>query len=78
MTIIGLLTAAQIGCQEKLTKEITQKETESPTLEIAEYLVFTDCKSQMKFTRYFGPATIIIYVCILMIYLSKNNKKLIL
>ena len=72
IVLIGLLTVCQIGCQEKLTKEITKKETESPTLQIAEQFVFTDCKTQMKYTRYFGPATIILYVCILMIYLSRH------
>jgi len=71
--VIFLLTVCQIGCQEKLTKEITQKKTDSPTLEIAEQFVFTDCKTQMKYTRYFGSATIILYVCILMLYLSRHN-----
>ena len=71
--IIGLLTLCQIGCQEKLTKEITNKKTDSPTLEIAEHFVFMDCKTQMKYTRYFGPATIILYVCVVMLFLSRHN-----
>jgi phosphatidylglycerophosphate synthase len=72
IVIIGLLTLCQIGCQEKLTREITKKETESPTLQIAEYFVFIDCKSQMKYCRYFGPATIIVYVCFVMLFLSRQ------
>jgi phosphatidylglycerophosphate synthase len=70
--IIGLLTAAQVGCQEKMTRQITNKETESPTLKIAEYLVITDCDKQIKFTRFFGPATIIMYVIIVMIFLGRK------
>ncbi len=73
IVIIGILTAAQIGCQEKLTRNLTNKETESPTLQIAEYLVFTKCETQMKFTRYFGPATIIIYTALVMLLLERHN-----
>ena len=73
IVIIGLLTVAQIGCQEKLTKKITNKETESPTLKISEYLVFTECEKQMKFTRYFGPATIITYTALIMLMLERHN-----
>jgi phosphatidylglycerophosphate synthase len=71
--LIFILTLSQLGCQEKLTKEITKKKTESPTLEIAEQFVFTDCKTQMRYTRYFGPATIILYICIIMLYLSRHH-----
>jgi phosphatidylserine synthase len=73
IVIIGLLTAAQIGCQEKLTREITNKKIESPTLQITEYLVFTKCEKQMKFTRYFGPATIILNVSLVMLFLERHN-----
>ena len=71
--IIFLFTLAQLGCQEKLTRKLTNKETESPTLKIAEYLVFTECETQMKFTRYFGPATIIMYTALVMLLLERHN-----
>jgi phosphatidylglycerophosphate synthase len=73
LCIIFFLTIAQLGCQEKLTRKITNKETESPTLHIAEYFVFTECETQMKFTRYFGPATIIMYIALVMLLLERHN-----
>jgi len=92
LIVIFLLTLAQLGCQEKLTREMketnikseiesetkiqieseTKIQTESPTLTITENFVFTDCKTQMKYTRYFGPATITLYLISVMIYLHKS------
>jgi len=71
--ILFLLTITQLGCQEKLTRQITNKKTESPTLQIAEHFVFTKCETQMKFTRYFGPATIILYTALVMLLLERHN-----
>ena len=73
LLLIFILTLSQLGCQEKLNKEITKKKTESPTLEIAEQFVFTDCETQMKYTRYFGTATIILYICIIILFLSRHH-----
>jgi len=68
--VISILSVAQLGCQEKVTKKLTKKD-ESPTLKITEKLVITDCGTQMKFTRYFGPATITLYLILVIMYLSK-------
>jgi phosphatidylglycerophosphate synthase len=67
--VIFVLSMAQLGCQEKLTKKLTNKD-ESPTLEITEKLVIIDCEEQMKFTRYFGPATITIYLILVILYIK--------
>jgi phosphatidylglycerophosphate synthase len=70
LIIICILTVIQIGCQEKITRN--DKKTESQTLSITEYFVFTDCKTQTKFTRYFTPGTITAYLIIVMLILSKK------
>lgn len=67
--LIFILSMAQLGCQEKLTKKITKKD-DSPTLQITETLVITDCETQMKFTRYFGPATITLYLVLVILYVN--------
>jgi phosphatidylglycerophosphate synthase len=75
-TIIGLLiiifylTMCQLGCQEKLARQNnSDKKTESPTLTITEKFIFTKCETQMKYTKYFSPATITMYLIIIMLYL---------
>ena len=67
--VIFVLSMAQLGCQEKLTKKLTNKD-ESPTLKITEKLVIIDCEEQMKFTRYFGPATITLYLILVIFYIK--------
>jgi phosphatidylglycerophosphate synthase len=70
LIIICFLTVCQLGCQERLARENkVDKKTESPTLALTEQFIFTDCKKQMQFTRFFGPATITLYLMKVMIYL---------
>ena len=67
--IIIILTCAQIGCQEKLIQKLNKNE--SSTLSFTTKFVFVDCKTQMKYTRYFGPATITLYLILVMLLLNK-------
>lgn len=61
--VIFILSMSQLGCQEALYKS-----DESPTLKITEKLVIFDCEKQMRYTRYFGPATITLYLAIVLLY----------
>jgi len=63
LCIISLLTVSHLGCQE-----IISKNKDSPTLSYAKYFVFmSDCKKQTKYTKYFSPATISLYIIIVML-----------
>jgi hypothetical protein len=61
--IILILSAPQVGCQEK-----TYNTNESPTLKITDYFIIDDCKKQMKYTRYFGPGTITLSTILIILY----------
>ena len=63
--IIIILTCAQIGCQEKLNK------TDSAMLSFTTKFIFCDCKTQMKYTRYFSPATLTLYLILIMLLLNE-------
>ena len=65
--VIFILSMSQLGCQEKYTNK-----NDSPTLEITKTLVIFDCEKQMKFTRYFGPATLTLYIVLLIIYIPSS------
>ena len=63
--IIIILTGSQIGCQEKIN------DSDSAALSFTAKLVFCDCKTQMKYTRYFTPATITLYLILVMLLLNE-------
>ena len=67
---IIILTGAQIGCQEKLIQQANKNE--SSTLSFTTKLVFFDCKTQMKYTRYFSPMTLTLYLIFVILLLKKH------
>jgi phosphatidylglycerophosphate synthase len=65
--IISLLTVSQLGCQEKISEN-----KDSPTLSLAKSFIFMeDCRAQTKYTKYFSPVTISLYIIILMLVINK-------
>jgi len=71
LIIIFILTLSHLGCQEKIYRN--NKKSESSTLNITEKFIFMDCNEQVKYTRYFGPATINVYIILVLLYLAYKN-----
>ncbi len=67
-----ILVGSQFGCQEKINNDINKKMNKkletSETLAITQKLIITDCYKQMKYTKYFGSGTVIVFICLLILF----------
>ena len=61
--VLLLLVGSQMGCQERYLHENDQGGHASLTLKVLEQLIVlpNDCLTQMRYTRYFSPATLTVY-----------------
>ena len=71
--LITILLASQMGCQETYALSLADAPPKhSLCLKMYQSLVvFDDCKTQMKYTRYFGPVTGTIYIMFLILGLRR-------
>jgi len=70
--LLLLVLASQIGCQEKLSPEATR----SPTLQLLErFILMDDCKRQTRYTRYFSPVTVTLFIIGVVVYIGFKNEK---
>jgi phosphatidylglycerophosphate synthase len=81
LIVINLMfVGSHFGCQEKVTKDIQRKmkkntdESESETLAFTERLIITDCYTQMHYTKYVGSGTVIVAICILLLFWKEITK----
>ena len=64
-SILLILSASHLGCQEK----IYDNSEHGDMLELTELLCITDPEKQIKFTRYFGCGTLIMFVVVFIFFL---------
>jgi uncharacterized membrane protein len=50
---------------------MNKKIDESETLAFTERLIITDCYKQMSFTKFFGSGTVIVAICLLLLFWKK-------
>lgn len=71
--LLLLVMASQVGCQEKLSPAADR----SPTLQLLEHFIFMDdCQQQTRYTRYFSPVTVTLYIIGVVVYIGYINDKL--
>ena len=71
LIIIFILTGSQTGCHEKINK------SDSVSLSFTNKFIVCDCNTQMKYTRYFSPGTITLYLILVMLLLNNLQIKII-